>query len=112
MIIEQVSFAAPFEKRNELGRALATLVGPTQVEHGCLACRLFQTWDRPGEFRMEAQWMNVDSLIRHLQTDTYKRLLLLMELGSAPPVLEFFTVEGIRGLDLIVAARSDSGASS
>ena len=112
MIIEQVSIAAQNERRHELGSALATLVGPTNAEHGCLGCRLFQTWDRPSEFRIEARWVNVDSLIRHLQTDTYKRLLLLMELGSVPPVLEFFTVEGVRGLDLVEAVRGDSGPAS
>lgn len=112
MILEHVSMAAPSEKRQEFGSALASLVGPIQAEHGCLACRLVQTWDKPSEFSIEAQWVDVDSLIRHLQTDTYKRLLLLLELGSRPPVLAFFTVEDVRGLDLVAAARADLGRAS
>lgn len=107
MILEHLSMSAPYKKKHELGSALASLVGPIQAEHGCVACRLFQTWDNPSEFRIEAQWADAASLLRHLQTDTYKRLLLLIELGSAPPVLEFFTVEGVRGLDLVATARAD-----
>jgi len=62
----------------------------------------------PTEKRMYllARWETQRDLIRHLQSDTYKRLLLLMELSTAPPVVEFFNVLQIRGLDLVEAART------
>jgi len=54
---------------------------------------------------MLARWETHKDLVRHLQSDVYKKLLLLMELGTTPPVLEFFNVLEIRGLDLVEAAR-------
>jgi hypothetical protein len=50
---------------------------------------------------MEARWDSQADLIRHLQSDIYKRLLLLIELSPAPPAFEFFTVVEVRGLDLV-----------
>jgi len=105
MIIEILGIFVPGPKVHELGKALVSLVGPIQVQPGCLSCRLFQGWPNPDELHMEARWDNQENLMHHLQSDLYKRLLLLMELSVAPPVLEFLTVTQFRGLDLVEEAR-------
>ncbi len=105
MIIEQLTIHAPKGKRQEVGSALISLSGPTQVQQGCLKCRLLQSWRNPDELVLEANWETADDLTRHLQSENYKRLLLLMELSPVPPVLEFWTVEGVSGLDLVRTAR-------
>ena len=109
MIIELLSISAPYGRTQELGKALASLVGPIEVQPGCLRCQLFQEWPAKDELQMEARWDSKEDLIGHLQSDIYKRLLLLMELGTTPPVLEFFAVLEIRGLDLVEAARIPPG---
>ena len=48
MIIEQLSIFAPKGKRQEVGSALVSLLGPTQVQQGCLKCRLTAKLARPG----------------------------------------------------------------
>jgi quinol monooxygenase YgiN len=96
MIIEQLTICAPKGKRQEVGRALVSLSAPTQVQRGCLKCRLLQSWKNPGELVLEAQWETAEDLTRHLQSDNYKRLLLLMELSPIPPVLEFWTVQEVQ----------------
>ena len=105
MIIEQMSIAVPQGKRQQLGSALASFVGPTQVQPGCLSCRLCQGWTDPDELRFESRWSNEDDLIRHLKSDSYKQLLLLMELSTVPPQIEFFAVIKAQGLDLVETAR-------
>lgn len=109
MIIELMSISVPHGKKQELGRAFASLVGPIQVQRGCLSCRLFQNWPMKDGLQMETRWNSQEDLIRHLQSEAYKKLLLLMELGVAPPVLEFFDVLEIRGLDLVEAVRIPLG---
>jgi quinol monooxygenase YgiN len=108
MIIEQLTICAPKGKRQEVGKALTSLSGPTQVLRGCLKCRLLQSWRDPDELVLEANWETAEDLIRHLQSDNYKRLLLLMELSPVPPVLEFWTVQEVSGLDLVQKARGVS----
>jgi quinol monooxygenase YgiN len=105
MIIEQLNISVPRGKTTELGRALASLIGPTRIESGCLSCRLFRDWQAPDELVVEANWATLEDLIRHLQSETYKRLLLLMELGRMPPKLQFCSVQEVNGLDLVRQAR-------
>ena len=109
MIIELLSISAPYGRKQEFGKALGSLVGPIEVQAGCLRCQLFEEWPGKDELQMEARWGSKEDLIGHLQSDFYKRLLLLMELGTTPPVLEFFAVLEIRGLDLVEAARIPPG---
>lgn len=106
MIIELLNIYVPHGKRRELEKALASLVGPIQVQAGCLSCRLLQACPLPDGLQMESRWDSQESLIGHLQSDIYKKLLLLMELSTAPPVVEFFTVLETRGLDLVESART------
>lgn len=105
MIIELLSITSPDRKGQELSRALVSLVGPIQVQAGCLSCHLGQMWSAPDTLQIEARWDSEENLIRHLRSQIFKQLLLLMELSAAPPVLEFFTVIEFRGLDLVEAAR-------
>lgn len=105
MIIELVGISVAHGKRRELGKALVSLVGPIQVQPGCLSCRLFQEWPDKDKLQMEARWDNEECLVRHLQSDVYKKLLLLMELGATAPEVEFFEVLEFRGLDLVETAR-------
>jgi hypothetical protein len=66
---------------------------------------LFQNWQDSDEFLIEVKWEAVDGLMKHLRSDTYKHLLLLMELSPSPPVSQFYTVEEVRGLELVQQAR-------
>jgi quinol monooxygenase YgiN len=106
MIIEQLTIRAPKGKRQEVGSALVSLSAPTHVQPGCLMCRLLQGWQDPDELVLEANWETLEDLIRHLQSDSYKRLLLLMELSPVPPILKFCTVQEVKGLELVEKARS------
>lgn len=105
MIIELLGFAAPPAKRKDLFRVLYSLLGPTEVQPGCLGCRLYQDCSDTNTHYLESRWETSDALIGHIRSDAYKRLLLLMELGAKAPSIEFFTVAEVRGLDLIEAAR-------
>jgi quinol monooxygenase YgiN len=105
MIIEQVSIVAPPQKREELCRALLSLLGPTDVETGCLSCQLYQSCSDEDTLRLETRWNTRDDLVRHLQSDACKKLLWYMELGARAPIIEFLTVSELKGLELIEAAR-------
>jgi len=106
MIIELASISAANRKGQELARALASLLGPIQVQPGCMSCRMRRAWPAQDWLQIEARWDSEENLRHHLQSDIYKSLLLLMELSKAPPVLEFFTVIESRGLDLVQSART------
>ena len=105
MIIEQVYILASQEQREKIASALASVVGQTQVHPGCMSCRVFQNWQDLEEFLIEVKWDSMDGLISHLRSETYTRLLLLIELSACPPTLHFYTVHEARGLDMVQRAR-------
>jgi len=104
MIIELLGFVAPPDKHTDLYQTLYSSLGPTRVKQGCLECRLYHDADADKHY-LESRWSTEDDLIRHVRSDAYKKLLLLMELGATAPSIEFFTVSEVRGLDFIRAAR-------
>jgi quinol monooxygenase YgiN len=106
MIIELMSISGACAREDQLGDALESFVVPIQVQPGCLECRVLRSRPMEQGFCMLARWETQKDLIRHLQSDIYKKLLLLMELSAAPPVLEFFNVLEMRGLDLVEDART------
>jgi quinol monooxygenase YgiN len=108
LIIESVRIAVRPAKREELRRALTSLLGPIEAESGCMSCRILQEGNDSHAFCYEAQWKSQDDLLRHVRSEHYKRLLVLMDLGDEPPVIEFHTVAETRGLDLVERARNVS----
>ena len=86
---------------------MASLVGPTQVQPGCLSCGFYQNWINSDELRLEGHWANWDDLVGHLQSDIYRKFLVLMEQSFAPPVLEFYMVSEVKGLNLVHEARDE-----
>jgi quinol monooxygenase YgiN len=105
MIIELISMVTPPEKRQDLGDGLHSFLEMTQEEPGCTSGILYQNWTDPNVLYLEFRWETVSDLIQHIRLDRYKRLLLLMELGAEPPVIEFLTVSEVKGLDFIKAIR-------
>jgi quinol monooxygenase YgiN len=111
MIIERIKLTALPAGRPQLGKALASFTGPIGVLPGCLSCSVLQNCQENNELIVEMDWESEEDLLRHLQSDTYKQLLLLMELSPKPPVIQFYTVQEFRGLDLVHAARCPSDLS-
>src|SRR5262245_3267419 len=82
LIVQLVGIIAPTEIREQLGRALSSMLGPTQVEPGCLSCLLYRDLSDANVIYIESRWETLNDLIHHICSDAFKRLLLLMELGA------------------------------
>lgn len=105
MIIESLGLVACRENRRELQVALSYLVGPTRVEAGCLRCQLCQDVSDPNILHFESVWKTKDDLLRHLRSEIYKQLLILLELSVEPPSVQFHTVSVTYGLEFVHANR-------
>lgn len=112
MIIECLGFTVAPQKREELRRALTSMLGPTGAEAGCESCQLYQESSDANAFRFEAHWRSQNDLARHMLSDQYRALLVLMELSVEPPSIEFHTVSESRGLDFIQELRGASEVDS
>jgi quinol monooxygenase YgiN len=105
MIIESLGLVARRDSRRELRAALSFLLGPTRVESGCVACHLYQDVTDPNHFRLECLWSTEADFLRHLRSDIYRQVLILMELSAEPPRVQFHHVADTHGLELVHATR-------
>ena len=106
MIIECVRIEVRAGKREEARRTLSAWAGPTEVEPGCISCRILQESTEPFAFCCELRWKSHDDLVRHLRSERYKALLVLIDQGVGPPVIEFHRVTETEGFDLVERVRN------
>ncbi len=106
MVIAGVSIRVLAEKSEELRRALCSLLGPTSAQAGCISCEVYRgTTD--DSLRLESRWKTQGDLVRHIRSETYRRLLFIMELSAEKPTVEFLTVVGQNSWELIQETRID-----
>ena len=91
-------------KRHEALRIIRSLLEPTRVQGGCLACRAYQDIEDPGVLALVQEWSNSDDLDRYLQSEDSRKYLALMELASQQPEIWFDTVVIRQGLERLAAA--------
>ena len=105
MIIESLGLVARGENRKELQAALSFLLGPTRVESGCVSCHLYQDVLDPNGLHFECIWKTEADFVRHLRSDIYKQLLILMELSAEKPAVQFHRISGTHGLEFVHTSR-------
>ena len=98
--------------QEEALKILRLLMGPTQVQPGCLACEVFQQepTQKPLQVYFLEKWETQDHLERHIRSEAFRKVLAVMDLGCEPPEIEFDTVSQTRGMELIQALRGGSDA--
>ncbi|SHO53282.1 putative quinol monooxygenase [Desulfopila aestuarii] len=85
---------------------LSSMKGPLSALTDCLDCFILS--ERAGDNAvcyMEI-WKNSEGLNDHLRSALYARVLEAMELSQSPPIVEFFELKKIGGLEWIESIRT------
>ena len=88
-------------RRNDLAETIRGMLEPTRVERGCISYCLYEDIENKNTFVLVEEWKTRDDLEKHVRTDNYRRLLVLMDLLSEPPQLQFNTVSQTAGMELL-----------
>jgi quinol monooxygenase YgiN len=105
MIHATVTITADPVQRQQVLDVLRSLVSPTRVQRGCLDCRLYEDVTMEGAFALVEDWATPEDFERHLRSETYRLLLLIIEMSVVPPDVRFHQVSGTMGMEAIHAAR-------
>ena len=105
MIFAHIRVTAPGSRRPEIVKALRSVIGPTRLEHGCMACDLLEEIDNPGVLHLVARWQTQQDLEDHLRSARYARLLAIAEVSAEPPVIAFHWVTLTKGLSYLAQVR-------
>lgn len=106
MIHSAIRMQIPFEKQGEALEILGSLTEQTQFEPGCVNCRLYRSVENAGIIMLEELWLEGADIKRHLQSDNYKKILLVIEMAEEPPEIRFNNIAHSSGVETIEKARN------
>jgi quinol monooxygenase YgiN len=105
MILATLKMTVPPDRRAGVVEVFSLLLGPVRVEPGCHSCALYEEAGDGGELLYVEEWETPEQLERHMRSARYERVLALMEASDRPPVLRYYSVSDVRGLEYLEAVR-------
>ena len=96
----------PLEKQSEALEILGSMIEQTQFEPGCLSCRLYRSVEDARAIMFEELWLSEEDVQRHLRSDKYHKVLLVVEMAVEPPEIRFDTIALSMGVERIEQART------
>ena len=105
MVRTTIRMLIPLEKQGEALEILGSTIEQTQFEPGCVSCRIYQGVDDRRAIMLEELWLSEEDVQRHLRSDKYHKVLLVVEMAVEPPEIRFDTIEHSMGVERIEQAR-------
>jgi len=100
-----VRMLIPPKRRGEVLDILSSLAERFRFEPGCICCRIYQDVEVEPMILLEQLWMSGEDLDRHLRSEEFRKVLLVLEMSSEPPEIRFEEVSRSTGVETIEKAR-------
>jgi quinol monooxygenase YgiN len=105
MVHAMLRMVLPSDKQGEVLQVLSPMVERVRLEAGCLACNVYQDVRDRRVIMFEEVWRCEDEMERHLRSEQYRNVLLVMEMALEPPEIRFNEVSRSTGVETIERAR-------
>ena len=106
MHIVTLRIKVPQDQRNRFLDAARRVVGPTEVQPGCISCRFYQDVNDPDAVFLVEEWQTRQELDQHLTSQEYRIVLSLVDMSEKPPEFKISTISKTEGLEALEAMRS------
>ncbi len=108
MVHAAAKIILPSKKRQEMLGILWSVAERVKFAQGCVDCCVWQDTKDDRVIIFEEWWNCEEDLDRHLRSDEYRKVLLVMEMALHPPEVKFETILGTKGIETIQKARSSA----
>ena len=105
MVRSIIRMLIPLKKQAEALEILGLTIEQTQFEAGCVSCRLYRGVEDKRAIMLEELWMSEEDLQRHLRSDKYHKVLLVVEMAAETPEIRFDIIDHSTGVEKIEQAR-------
>lgn len=105
MIRSTIRMLIPLSKQGEALDILSSVTVQAQFDPNCISSRLYRDVDEGRAIMVEELWTNDKYILRHLQSEVYRRVLLAIEMAEESPEIRFDTIEHSSGFETIKKAR-------
>ena len=107
MILATLRMAIPVQKRGEALKILKSMVARNQARpDDCVFCRICEDALEDNVLQFEEMWRSEEELERHLRSQEYRNLLLVLEMAIKKPEIRFDIISSSTGIETIEKARS------
>jgi quinol monooxygenase YgiN len=108
MVRSTIRMLIPLKKQSEALEILGSMTEQIQFEPGCISCRLYRDVGEELALMLEEIWTSEEDLQRHLQSEKYYKVLLVIEMAAEPPEIRFDTIAHSSGVETIEKARNQT----
>lgn len=105
MVHSSIRMVIPDSKRVESQTILMSVAERTRVEPGCISCNLYQCIEDEYVMMIEELWQSNEDFERHLRSDDYLKVLLVVEMAIEKPEIRFSSISCSTGVETIEKAR-------
>jgi quinol monooxygenase YgiN len=105
MITSFLKVNVPRGKKKDAIQTVHSILGWTSAQPGCISMAFYEDTNQPGTMMIFEEWENWPSLEKHIQSDSYRNILELMELSSEQPEIKFCSVADTKGMEVIERLR-------
>ena len=109
MVISTLRIVPSPKQHSEVLEILLSVLGPTEIQPGCLSCGVSEEKRPDHAVVFWAHWETESALHEHICSEFYPRLLVACELSKQPPEVCFHHVSATQGVDLIEQLRGRGG---
>lgn len=85
---------------------LRSLVERIRAEAGCISCSVYVDTEMENRIIFSQKWRSDEALQRHLRSEEYQQVLLIMEMATTRPEIRFDTISETSGVEVIEKART------
>ena len=105
MVRATIRMMIPSRKRDEVLEILTSIAERARFEPGCISYRLYQGVEVENLIMLEEFWRNEEDLERHLQSEDYRKVLLVVEMAVEPPEIRFDAISQSTGFETMEKRR-------
>jgi len=103
-----IRMTIPAKKRKEALVILGSIIEQTRLEEGCISCRLYQEVKDDRALMLEESWSSKAGLDRHLASDKFRTVLLVVEMSAESPEIRFDAISHSAGIETIEKVRTST----
>ncbi|MCX5852869.1 MAG: antibiotic biosynthesis monooxygenase [Deltaproteobacteria bacterium] len=105
MIHATVKIELSPDKHDEALQILRPIVDRIRNSNSCISCSIYQDIEEAHLIVLEQFWESEEGMTRHLRSQDYQKILIVMEMAMKPPEIQFNTITGSTGVETIEKAR-------
>jgi quinol monooxygenase YgiN len=105
MVHATIRMLIPTKRRSEALEILNSVAERCRFDPGCISSRVYQGVEVEHVVMVEQLWRNEEDLERHLRSEEYRKVLLVVEMALESPEIRFNTISHSTGVETIEKAR-------